>query len=66
MMTKEEMINFLYVSLISADNDDYTEEIKQELISRYDEKPRDWEYILKPIDNPRVLELFKYLEKNND
>ena len=63
MMTNEEMRNFLYVSLISADNDELTEDTKQELIKRYEERPYDWKYILQPIENDKIVELFEYLDK---
>ena len=59
----EELRCFLFVSIISADNDEYTEDQKQEVIYRYElEKEQaqpDWEFILEPIgaDN-RLLELF--------
>lgn len=55
--------NFLYVSIISADNDHYTEEQKQEIIRRHKEfegKEPDWRYILEPIDDTgRLLKLFE-------
>lgn len=55
--------NFLYVSIISADNDRYTEEQKQEIIRRHKEfegKEPNWGYILEPIDNMgKLLELFE-------
>lgn len=47
--------NFLFVSLISADNEEYPEEVKQEIIKRYDEHfikdaPKmNWRYILEPL-----------------
>lgn len=63
MMTNEELRNFLYVSLISADNDELTEEVKQELIQRHKERPYDWKYILQPIESDKVVELFEYLDK---
>ena len=51
-------------SIISADNDQYTEEQKQEIITRYNKaketKIYDLRYILEPIDETRRLaELFK-------
>lgn len=36
-------------SLISADNDEYSEDIKQEIIRRIDNSPKDYEYILEPL-----------------
>ena len=51
-------------SIISADNDQYTEEQKQEIITRYNKaketKIYDWRHILEPIDETgRLAELFK-------
>ena len=56
-MEVQELKNFLFVSLISAENDSLTEEVKQAIISRFNEE-RDknkewneynWEYILEPL-----------------
>lgn len=41
--------NLVFVSLISADNDEYPEEVKQEIIKRRKERPEVWEYILEPL-----------------
>lgn len=51
-------------SIISADNDRYTEEQKQEVISRYNEARKankyDWNYILEPVDNTgKLTKLFE-------
>lgn len=51
-------------SIISADNDRYTEEQKQEVISRYNKaresKEYDWKYILQPVDNTgKLAQLFE-------
>lgn len=62
-MEQEEMKNFIFASIISADNDEFTEETKQEVMYRYElEKigdKIDWEFVLEPLgtDN-RLLELF--------
>lgn len=52
----------VFVSIISADNDEYTEEQKQEVISRYDETKglnQDWKYVLEPVDSTgKLAELF--------
>ena len=54
----------IYASIISADNDRYTEDVKQEVIYRYNleknKDHKDWSFILEPIgaDN-RILELFE-------
>lgn len=45
--------------LISADNDRYTEEQKQEVITRFNEARKtnkyDWNYILEPVDSTGKL-----------
>lgn len=62
-MELEEMKNFIFASIISADNDEFTEDTKQEVMYRYElEKTGDkidWEFVLEPLgtDN-RLLELF--------
>lgn len=53
-MTKEELRNFMYVSLISADNESLSEEEKQEIITRRRSNPNDWEYILEPIKDEKL------------
>ena len=63
-MAVEELRNFMFTSIISADNEEYTEEQKQEVISRYElEKGQpdiDWEFVLEPIKpNKNLLNLFK-------
>lgn len=53
----------VYASLISADNDKYPEDVKQESMYRYklekDNDEIDWAFVLEPFgaDN-RLLELF--------
>jgi hypothetical protein len=59
----EETITFtqhlLLGFIISADNEKYTEEQKQEVIKRYDEARKinkyDWNYILQPVDDTGKL-----------
>ena len=34
-MSEESLKYFVFASIISADNDEFTEEVKQEIISRY-------------------------------
>ena len=63
-MELEELKNYLYVSIISAENEEFTEEQKQEVIKRYDEAREintyNWEYILQPVDDTgKLVELFK-------
>lgn len=60
-MELEELKNFIFVSIISADNDEYTEDQKQEVISRYEltKDDPDWRFILEPVDETgRLAELF--------
>lgn len=47
--------NFLFASIISADNYRLTEEVKQSIISRYKdaEHKEEWEYILEPIEDEK-------------
>lgn len=54
-MTNEEMKNFLFVSIISADNDEFglSEDDKQEIMRRY-KIDKDWKYILEPIEDEKV------------
>lgn len=60
----------VFANIISADNDKYTEEVKQEVLKRHKELSAgkntlspdvDWEYILEPIgeDKDKYVELFK-------
>ena len=57
------MKRLIYASIISADNDKYTEEQKQEVISRYDKDKglnQDWKYVLEPVDSTgKLAELFE-------
>lgn len=53
-----------FASIISADNDKYTEDTKQEVIYRYelekDSAEIDWEFVLEPLgEDNRLLELFR-------
>lgn len=63
-MTTEEVKSLVFANIISADNDEFTEDVKQEVIYRYDlEKDTaeiDWEFVLEPLglDN-RIAELFQ-------
>lgn len=61
----EQFKNLVYVSIISADNDEFglTEEDKQEIIYRRDLLKDDWEMIFQPIKDEKqrnlVIDLFK-------
>lgn len=48
-----------FVEIISADNDRYTEEVKQEVLKRQREAPEDWRYILEPLgeDTEKYLKI---------
>lgn len=37
-MNDDSLKYFVFASIISADNDEFTEEVKQEIISRFDEQ----------------------------
>ena len=66
-MSEESLKYFVFASIISADNDEFSEDVKQEIISRYnsDEKweDNDWEYVLEPIEDidkrNRLISLLK-------
>jgi hypothetical protein len=60
-MELEELKNYLYVSIISAENEEFTEEQKQEVIRRraLTKDDPDWQFILEPVDETgRLAELF--------
>lgn len=50
-MTKGEIKYLILGSIISADNTEFTEEVKQEIISRYNKNPQDLSYVLEPIED---------------
>lgn len=69
-MTSDGFKYFVLASIISAENDSLTEEVKQDIISRYDKHRHDskdwngldWEYILDPIgDKEKIQRLVKIL-----
>lgn len=53
-----ELKNFVYISIISADNDEFglTEDEKQEIIRRYD-LGESWDNILEPIKDEKQREM---------
>ena len=66
-MENDSLKYFVFASIISADNDEFTEEVKQEIIRRYnpDEKweDHDWRHILEPIkDSNKIDKLVSILE----
>lgn len=54
--------NLVYVSIISADNDEFglSEDDKQEIMKRYKES-NNWGYILEPIKNEEQRKLLIYI-----
>lgn len=62
-----ELKNYVYVSIISADNDEFglTEDEKQEIMHRYKMK-MSWDSILEPIKDDRQREMLVDFFKNED
>lgn len=64
MNTLEELKNLTYVSIISADNDEFglSEDDKQEIIYRH-KLGSSWDYILEPIkDEKKRKQLIDFFE----
>ena len=62
----DELKNYVYASIISADNDEFglSEEDKQEIIYRH-KLGSSWDYILEPIKNEKVRKgLIDFFEEN--
>ena len=59
--------NLVYVSIISADNDEFglSEDDKQEIMKRYKESDN-WRYILEPIKNEEQRKLLIDLLNEKD
>ena len=60
----EELRNYIYASIISADNDEFglSEDDKQEIIQRH-KLGSTWEYILEPIkDEKKRKQLIDFFE----
>ncbi len=59
-MSEENLKYFVFASIISADNDEFTEEVKQEIISRYNPDDKwenhDWKHILEPIGDKEKID----------
>ena len=57
-MIMNELKNFVYISIISADNDEFglTEDDKQEIIRRYNLE-ESWDNILEPIKDEKQRQL---------
>lgn len=63
-----ELKNLVYVSIISADNDEFglSEDDKQEIMARY-KMGSTWEYTLEPIKNEKVRKrLIELFEEGDD
>lgn len=66
-MTMDELKNFVYVSIISADNDEFglTEDDKQEIIRRR-KMGMSWDSVFEPIPDVnkrnKIIELFEESE----
>lgn len=66
-MDEKALKYFLFASIISADNDSYTEDVKQDIIQRYDKYKDcdfdsvDWKYVLEPLgeDADKYIKLMK-------
>lgn len=69
MTTMDELRNYIFVSIISADNDEFglSEEDKQEIIARH-KLGSTWEYTLEPIKDEKkrkmLIELFNETDSN--
>ena len=66
--TKEQLRNLVYVSIISADNDEFglTEDDKQEIIQRH-KLGSTWEYTLEPIkDEKKRKQLVDFFEEDGE
>lgn len=64
----EQLKNYIYVSIISADNDEFglSEEDKQEIIERH-KLGSTWEYILEPIKDEKQRKLLiDFFEEDGD
>lgn len=65
-MTSNGFKYLVFASIISAENESLTEEVKQDIISRYDKYRQDsedwnsynWEYILDPIGDKEKIQRF--------
>ena len=63
-----ELRNFVYVSIISADNDEFglSEDDKQEIMARH-KMGSTWEYTLEPIkDEKKRKMLIDFFEESDD
>lgn len=67
-MEKDQLKIFIFTSIISADNDEFTEDQKQRVIARYEPNDNindhDWEYILDPIKDTEHYQTYLDLLKS--
>lgn len=73
-MTSNGFKYFAFASIISAENNSLTEDVKQDIIDRYSKQRSenkawndyDWEYILEPMgDKEKIQRLVKILRDEN-
>lgn len=63
----DELKNFVFIGIISADNDEFglTEDQKQEIISRHNESTN-WSYILECMPEQYKSTLIRFFEKTDE
>ena len=65
-----QLINLIIASVISADNNDISEEEKQEVIKRHSKHPKEWTYIFEDIKDKsksdKLVELMEQLDTEDD
>ena len=63
----EELRNYIYASIISADNDEFglTEDQKQQILSRHHESTN-WSYILECMPEQHRDMLIRFFEKTDE
>lgn len=69
-MNNTQLINLIIASVISADNNDISEEEKQEIIKRHSKYPKEWTYIFEAIKDKdksdKLVELMEQLDTEDD
>ena len=69
-MNNTQLINLIIASVISADNNDISEEEKQEIMKRQSEHTKEWTYIFEAIKDKRkadkLVELMEQLDTEDD
>lgn len=65
-VTNKDIIRFIFISTISADNSSITEDEKQEVIRRYNDNPDNWNYIFEAIKDKKLVDsLVELIEQLN-